>query len=89
MASVKTKSGKILTRKDIEALADEAEAGYDLRKVKGEPVPGRPSLGKGVSPRISYRVPDRLYAKAKARAKAEGRTVSEVARDALDRFVSG
>ena len=89
MARVKTKSGKTLARRDIEALADEAEAGYDLRSVKGEPVPGRPSLGKGVSPRISYRVPDRLYAKVKARAKAEGRTVSEIARDALERHVSG
>jgi hypothetical protein len=86
---VKTKSGKALTRKDIEALADEAEAGYDLRKWKRELVPGRPSLDKGVSPRISYRVPKGLYSKAKARAKAEGRTVSEVARDALDRYVSG
>ncbi len=89
MARVKTRSGKTLTRKDIEALADEAEAGYDLRKVKGEPVPGRPSLGKGVSPRISFRVPDRLYAKARARAKKEGRSVSEIARDALERYVPG
>ena len=88
MARVKTKAGKTLTRKDIEALADEAEAGYDLRGVKGEPVPGRPSLGKGVSPRISYRVPVRLYTQVKARAKAEGRTVSEIARDALERFIS-
>ena len=89
MARVKTKSGKVLTRKDIEALADEAEAGYDLQKWKGELVPGRPSLGKGISPRISYRVPERLYSKAKARAKAEGRTISELAREALDRYVSG
>lgn len=88
MARVKTKSGKTLTLGDIEALADEAEAGYDLRSVKGEPIPGRPSLGKGVSPRISYRVPERLYAKAKARAKAERRTVSEVAREALERYIS-
>jgi hypothetical protein len=88
VARVKTKSGKVLTRKDIEAMADEAEAGYDLRTFRAEPVPGRPSLGKGVSPRISYRVPERLYSKAKARAKAEGRTVSELARDALNRYVS-
>ena len=53
-----------------------------------EATPGRPSLGKGVSPRISYRVPGRLYSKAKARARTEGRTLSEVARDALERYVS-
>ena len=88
MARVKTKSGKVLGRKDVQALAAEAEAGYDLRRAKKEPTPGRPSLGKGVSPRISYRVPDRLYSKAKAWAKAEGRSVSEIAREALERFVS-
>jgi hypothetical protein len=85
---MRTKSGKTLTRRDIQTLADEAEAGYDLRTFKSERVPGRPSLGKGVSPRISYRVPERLYSKAKARAKAEGRTVSEIARDALRRYIS-
>ena len=37
--------------------------------------------------RISYRVAENLYARAKAKAKAEGRTVSEIAREALERFV--
>ena len=89
MARLKTKSGKTLTRKDIEAVADEAEAGYDPRTFKPELVPGRPSLGKGVSPRISYRVPERLYSRARAKAKKEGRTLSELAREALERYVSG
>jgi hypothetical protein len=89
VARVKTKSGKVLTRKDIEALADEAEAGYDLSKATRELAPGRPSLGKGVSPRISYRVPERLYSRARAKAKKEGRTVSELARDALEKYISG
>lgn len=88
MARLKTKSGVPLTKKAVETLAEEAERGYDLSKAPMEPTRGRPSLGKGVSPRISYRVPGRLYSKAKKRARTEGRTVSEVARDALERYIS-
>jgi predicted DNA-binding protein len=32
-------------------------------------------------------VPDRLYSKVKARAKSEGRPVSELAREALERYI--
>ncbi|MBI2237693.1 MAG: CopG family transcriptional regulator [Actinobacteria bacterium] len=86
---MKTKRGTRLTRERVEALAAEAERGYDLSKATPETVrPGRPSLGKGVSPRISYRVARGLYARTKAKAKAEGRTVSEIAREALERYVS-
>jgi len=37
-----TKTGKVLTDADIEALADEAEAGYDVEHLKGKP--NRPDL---------------------------------------------
>jgi len=84
----KAKAGTRLTKKVADQMVAEPEAGYDLRDLKPERVPGRPSLGEGVSPRISYRVPDSLYAKARARAKSEGRTVSEIARDALRKYLS-
>ncbi len=32
-----TKTGKVLTTEDIEALADEAERGYDVSHLKGKP----------------------------------------------------
>jgi hypothetical protein len=32
-----TKTGKVLTDADIEALADEAERGYDVSRLKGKP----------------------------------------------------
>lgn len=32
-----TKTGKVLTDADIEALADEAERGYDVSKIKPRP----------------------------------------------------
>ena len=89
MARVKTKSGKPLTNQRVGELAEEAERGYDLSKAKRQRLPrGRPSLEEGVSPRISYRVAGRLYVRAKKKAEAEGRTVSEVAREALERYVS-
>lgn len=88
MAKVKTKGGTTLTRDRIDKLAREAERGYDLRKATREPAKGgRPPLEKGVSPKISYRVGDTLYRKTKAKAKAEGRTMSEVAREALEKYV--
>jgi predicted DNA-binding protein len=89
MARLKTKSGKRITKEMTERLAKEAEKGYDLSKARRVRVqPGRPSLGEGVSPRISYRVGRGLYTQVKKRADAEGRTVSELAREALERYVA-
>lgn len=36
---VRTASGKVLTNEDLERLADEAEAGYDLSRAKPRVVP--------------------------------------------------
>ncbi len=89
MASLRSKAGTKLDRATVEALAAEAERGYDLGQAKPERAgPGRPSLEKGLSPRISYRVGESLYARARRKAESEGRTVSEVARDALKRYVA-
>jgi hypothetical protein len=88
MASVKrTKSGTVLTREVEEALADEAEAGYDLTKSKAART-GRPSLGRGTSPRLDLRVEPELAEALHRRAREEHRTVSAVARDALRRYVA-
>jgi hypothetical protein len=89
MARVTSKSGTKLDRATTEALAQEAERGYDLSSAIRERVgPGRPSLEQGPSPRISYRVGPTLYARARRKAEAEGRSVSEVARDALERYIT-
>jgi hypothetical protein len=80
-------SSEILTDEDIEALADEAERGYDLDKATKVTV-GRPSLGaKGVSPRLSFRATPELYRAVQRRAKKEGRSVSDLAREAVSQFV--
>jgi hypothetical protein len=87
MAKFKTASGEILTDEDIEALADEAERGYDLDKAI-EVTVGRPSLGgKGVSPRIQVRVDPDLAKALRARAGKERRSISDVARTALRQYI--
>ena len=51
---------------------------------------GRPSLtGKAKSsPQVTFRLPPALRAKAEARAKREGKRVSAVAREALERYLT-
>lgn len=83
----KTKSGAEITPGIADALAAEAERGYDLSKAKRRRV-GRPSLaGGGVSPRMSFRTTPDLYRAAQKRAKKEGRSVSDLAREAVARYV--
>lgn len=83
----KTRSGAEISPRVGDALASEAERGYDLSKAKRRRV-GRPSLGRdGVSPRVSFRATPELYRAAKKRAEEEGRTVSDLAREAVARYV--
>lgn len=83
----RTASGEELGEKEIEALVEEAERGYDLDKATRVTV-GRPSLGVGgVSPRVQVRVDPDLAEALRARALKERRSVSEVARTALREYV--
>jgi Ribbon-helix-helix protein, copG family len=87
MTKIKTLAGTELSEEDIEALADEAERGYDLDKAIGVTV-GRPSLsGEGVSPRVQVRVDSGLAEALQARARKEHRSVSEIARTALREYL--
>ena len=82
-----TAGGDSLTTRELEALAAEAEAGYDLTRATRRPV-GRPSLESGVSPRVTFRTSHTLYEAARKRAAREGRTVSQLAREAMERYVA-
>lgn len=87
MTKFTTASGEVLTDEDIEALADEAERGYDLTKAKRVRI-GRPALGDGgSSPRVQLRVDPDLDKALRARARKEHRSVSEIARTALREYV--
>ncbi len=82
----RTAAGDVLTSADVAALAREAEAGYDLSKARVEYI-GRRSLDAGVSPRVTFRAGARLYAQIRARAARERRSVSELAREAVEQYI--
>ena len=84
--TVTTKSGHRLTHEEIERLADEAERGFDPSTFRHSR--GRPALeaGANASPRIAVRLPGSLHRRVTSRAAAEGRSVSEVVRDLLERY---
>lgn len=84
---LRLKSGELLSPRLVKKLAEEAEAGYDLARAKKKRV-GRPSLGRGMSPQVSFRVAATTYRRARQRATAEKTTVSELARTALEKYVA-
>lgn len=82
-----TKSGRVITEEIAEEMADEAERGFDPSELRRQFV-GRPSLGEnGTSPRISFRGSPELLDAAQRRADDEGRSLSDLARDALTRYL--
>jgi hypothetical protein len=42
----------------------------------------------GHAPRVSFRVPEQTRRRAEERARTEGRSVSEIAREALERYLA-
>lgn len=83
-----TRSGESITNKDIETLAAEAEAGYDVDALlarRGKR--GRPALGSAPASVESVRLDPELRDQLLERAKAEGTTTSELIREALRRFL--
>jgi hypothetical protein len=82
----KTKTGKVLTGADIEAMADEAERGYDVEMLKTRRR-GRPMLGTAPAEVVPVRLDPDLKQAVEARAEAEHTTTSEIIREALRRFL--
>ena len=73
--------GERLTEARAEEIAREIARRHGL---KG----GRPPLDPAGSERIGFRVPADLHARLKARAKADHRSESQVAREALERYLA-
>jgi hypothetical protein len=86
-SQLRLKSGEVVDARLIKKLVVEAEAGYDLERAKRKRV-GRPSLGRGMSPRVSFRLAATTYKRARQRAAVERTTVSALARAALERLVA-
>lgn len=70
---VRDKNARPVDEADVQELVEVA------RKA-----PGRPSLAKGTSPSVAFRLPPELRARAAQIAANEGKTVSQLAREALE-----
>lgn len=79
-----SKRGTKITEQVADELASEAERGYDLSLGRRR---GRPSLDAGISPRVTFRITGQLQKRARQRAEKEGKTLSELAREALEQYV--
>ena len=85
-ADVVTVKGRRLTEADAEQRARQTLAETRRRNL----IPGRKSLNEGSthSPRVQFRVPEAVAAQAQDRARAEGKSLSELAREALLRYLA-
>ncbi len=77
----RTQSGHLLTKAELEALAAEAEQGYDVDELARRP--GRPRIGSSPAVAVPVRLPAQLHTAAKRRASAEKTSVSDLVRRAL------
>jgi predicted transcriptional regulator len=83
----RTKTGRILTDEEIEALATEVEENdYDIDELKTRRR-GRPPIGSGPADVVPVRIDPELKAAIEARAEADQTTTSEIIREALRRFL--
>jgi hypothetical protein len=83
-----TRSGQPITDTDVQALAAEADAGYDVdRLIARRPKRGRPALGSSPASVESVRLDPELRLELLQRAQSEGTTTSEIIREALRRFL--
>ena len=88
MTTRRISAGHVITDADIEALADEAERGYDPAELiarRGKR--GRPTLGgAGPSTVGSVRLDPELNDQVAERARRDGVSTSDVLREALRRY---
>lgn len=83
-----TRSGLVITEKVAEEMAEDFEKNPPDLSTWSRRYVGRPSLGpNGLSPRVSFRVPPDLHKAAWARADKEGKSLSELAREAFNRYM--
>ena len=80
-----THHGRVITDAEIQAMADDAEVGYDIAKLKRRP--GRPSLGASAADVFPVRLEPELRAALDSRAEAEQTTASHIVRNALRAYL--
>lgn len=81
------KDGTPVTDEVVEALADEAERGYDVDDILRRRQGGRPAMGSAPAEVESVRLDPELKRDLLLRASKDGISVSEVIRQALREYV--
>jgi Ribbon-helix-helix protein, copG family len=82
----RTRSGEPITDELVDKLAAKAEAGFDVDELlrrRG----GRPTMGSSAASVESVRLDPELSDALRERAEQEGRTNSDLIRDALRRYL--
>ena len=82
----RTRSGKLITDEVVEEAAKRAEEGFDVEEIlrrRG----GRPPMGSAAASVESVRLDPELSQALRDRAAKEGRTNSDVIREALRRYL--
>jgi hypothetical protein len=87
---MRTWDGRELTDEDLDRMADEAEAGYDLSTWIRRP--GRPTIDasteRGHSPKIETRVPAAVRTDLALFAAEDGTTISKILRHLVEEYVA-
>jgi len=81
----RSSAGVDLTDEVLERMAEEAEAGLDVTKLRRRP--GRPAMGSGPAETLPVRLEPELRRAVDDRAAADHTTASDVVREALRRYL--
>jgi len=81
----RSKAGVELTDEVLDRMADEAEDGLDVTKLRRRP--GRPAMGSAPAESFPVRLEPELRRALDERAAAEDTPASEIVREALRRYL--
>jgi hypothetical protein len=81
----RSKAGLELTDDVLQKMADEAEVGLDITKLKRRP--GRPTMGSGPADTLPVRLEPELRKAVDDRAAQDHTTASDVVREALRNYL--
>ena len=81
----RTRAGVELTDDVLDRLAEQAEAGLDLSRLRRRP--GRPSMGSGPAETLPVRLDPELRQAVDERAMTDHTTASDVVREALRHYL--
>jgi hypothetical protein len=81
----RTKAGVELTEEVLQQMAEEAEAGLEITKLRRRP--GRPSMGSGPADTFPVRLEPELRKAVDDRAAKDHTTASDIIREALREYL--